>query len=175
MLNLQDKLFMKRFCLPVNSDIDLYENGLNNVNVCLCGHYNHVACILQFYKGNGNMKKIKILSFGMNQMADSKGLNPGVHAEQDALNKLPSVKYKKKLETISMLVLRLSSKNKLQSSKPCANCIESMKIYPIKKGYRIHNIYHSDGEGNIIKTTLHDLDNDTKHYSRYYRQRERPY
>lgn len=54
MLNLQDKLFMKRFCLPVNSDINLYENGLINVNTCLCGHYNHVACILQ---GKGKYKE----------------------------------------------------------------------------------------------------------------------
>lgn len=118
------------------------------------------------------MKKVKILSFGVNQMADSDGLKPGVHAERDALNKLPSLKHKKKTETISILVLRLSSKNKLQSSKPCANCIECMKIYPIKKGYKIQNIYYSNGEGNIIKTTLNNLDNEEKHYSRFYRQRE---
>jgi hypothetical protein len=45
---------MKRFCLPVNSEIELYENGLSNVNACLCGHYNHVACILQ---GKGNYEE----------------------------------------------------------------------------------------------------------------------
>ena len=26
-----DKMFIKRFCLPIDSDIDLYENGKNNV------------------------------------------------------------------------------------------------------------------------------------------------
>lgn len=49
-----DKMFIKRFCLPVDSDIGLYENGKNNVSSCLCGHYNHVSCILQ---GKGNYEK----------------------------------------------------------------------------------------------------------------------
>lgn len=127
-----------------------------------------------FYKGKGNIKKVNILSYGMNQMADGDCLNPGVHAEQDALNKLPSVKYKKKLELISLLVIRLSSKNKLQSSKPCATCIASMKIYPIKKGYKIQNIYYSDSEGNIIKKTINALDNEDKHYTRSYKRRRHP-
>ena len=47
MLNLIDKMFKKRFCLSVNDDVELYENGSININPCLCGHYNHVSCILQ--------------------------------------------------------------------------------------------------------------------------------
>ena len=42
-----DKMFIKRICLPVDSDIPSYENGKNNVSSCVCGHYNHVSCILQ--------------------------------------------------------------------------------------------------------------------------------
>ena len=42
-----DKMFIKRFCLPVDSDIASYERGVNNVSPCVCGHYNHVSCILQ--------------------------------------------------------------------------------------------------------------------------------
>jgi cytidine deaminase len=117
------------------------------------------------------MKKARILSFGMNQMGDSYGIKPGIHAEQDAINKLQSLNNKKKLESINLLVIRLSSKNSLQSSKPCANCIESMKILPTKKGYKIQNIYYSDNTGNIIKTSLTSLDNEEKHYSRFYKQR----
>lgn len=33
----------------------------------------------------------------MNQMADSDGLKAGIHAEQDAINKLKPLKYKKKV------------------------------------------------------------------------------
>ena len=47
MTNILDKMFIKRFCLPINSDISLYENGYKKINPCLCGHYNHVACVLQ--------------------------------------------------------------------------------------------------------------------------------
>ena len=54
MLNLLDKMFIKRFCLPSNSDIDLYENGTSNLNSCLCGNYNHAACVL---KGKGRYEK----------------------------------------------------------------------------------------------------------------------
>ena len=126
---------------------------------------------LVFYKGKGSMKKNKILSFGVNQIADSDCIVPGIHAELDAINKLQPLKYKKILEPISILVIRLSSKNKLQSSKPCANCIDSMKNYPIKKGYKIQNVYYSDSEGNIIKTSLTNLDNEEKHYSAFYRKR----
>ncbi len=94
------------------------------------------------------------------------GLSPGIHAEHDALRKLLPLKPKKKLENINILVVRLSSKNKLQSSKPCANCIKVMKTLPKKLGYKIQNVYYSDINENIVKTNLHNLDNDDKHYSR---------
>jgi hypothetical protein len=172
MFNLLDKMFIKRFCLPANSDIELYENGSIHMNSCLCGHYNHAACILQG-KGKGKSEKASVLSFGMNQMGDSDGIQPGIHAEQDAINKLQPLKYKKNLESINILVIRLSSKNNLQSSKPCASCISSMKFLPIKKGYKIQNVYYSDSEGNIIKTNLTCLDNEEKHYSRFYKQKNK--
>ena len=68
-----------------------------------------------FYKGNGDLKKVRILSFGVNQMGDSAGKNPGIHAECDALTKLMPLKNKKRLESINLLVVRFSPKNKIQS------------------------------------------------------------
>ena len=47
MNTLLDTMFIKRFCLPSNSDIDLYENGNCVIPPCLCGNYNHISCILQ--------------------------------------------------------------------------------------------------------------------------------
>ena len=124
-----------------------------------------------FYKGNGDLKKARILSFGVNQMGDSAGKNPGIHAECDALTKLMPLKNKKRLEPINLLVVRFSPKNKIQSSKPCYNCIETMKNYPKKIGYKIVNIYYSDTDGNIIKTNLKLLDTEEKHYSKYFRRK----
>ena len=54
MTDLLEKLFIKRFCLPIDSDITLYENGNMNINSCLCGHYNHASCVLQ---GKGRYEK----------------------------------------------------------------------------------------------------------------------
>lgn len=124
-----------------------------------------------FYKGKGDLKKVRVLSYGVNKMGDSEGVNPGIHAEYDAITKLIPLKKRKKLENINLLVIRLSGKNKLQSSKPCSNCIHTMKILPEKKGYKIQNIYYSDSNGNIVKTTLSNLDNEEKHFSKFYKHK----
>jgi hypothetical protein len=124
-----------------------------------------------FYKGKGTMKKARILSFGVNQLGDINGNTPGIHAEEDALSKLMPLKYKKHLEPINILVIRLSPKNKLQISKPCSNCIRLLSIIPKRKGYKLENIYYSDADGNIVKTNLQTLENEEKHYSKYYRNR----
>ena len=105
-------------------------------------------------------------------MGDSHGKKPGIHAEYNALSKLMPLKNKKKLEPINLLVIRLSTKNKIQSSKPCNNCIEIMKILPCKLGYKLNHIYYSDENGSIIKSNLKSLDTEEKHYSKYYRRKK---
>ena len=124
-----------------------------------------------FYKGKGNLKKARILSFGVNQLGDTDGNTPGIHAECDALSKLIPLKPRKKLENINLLLIRLSTKNKIQCSKPCYNCIETMKNLPPKIGYKINNIYYSDSTGNIVKTTIKALEKEEKHYSQYSRRK----
>jgi hypothetical protein len=47
MNTLLDTMFIKRFCLPSNANIEKYENGQENILSCLCGHYNHIACVFQ--------------------------------------------------------------------------------------------------------------------------------
>ena len=126
-----------------------------------------------FYKGKGDLKKARVLSYGVNQLGDNAGITPGIHAECNALSKLMPIRRKKKLESINLLVIRLSSKNKLQCSKPCYNCIETMKNFPPKIGYKINNIYYSDSNGNIVKTTIKTLEKEEKHYSQYYRRKMR--
>lgn len=103
-------------------------------------------------------------------MGDINGTEPGIHAEHDAINKLKPLTRKKHLQNINLLVIRLSKNNKLQNSKPCANCINKIKILPEKKGYKIKNIYYSDDDGKIVKSNLKTLENDELHYSRYYRR-----
>ena len=126
-----------------------------------------------FYKGKGDLKKVRILSYGVNKMGDSEGMHPGIHAEYEAIKKLIPLRKTKKLESVNLLVIRLSGKNKLQSSKPCSNCIDTMKTLPEKKGYKIQNIYYSDSNENIVKTTLKNLDNEEKHISKYYKDKNK--
>jgi len=152
--------------LPINTDIDSYELGENSNNLRktnICGNYNHISCVL---KG----KRQRILSFGINTLGNSITNTVGIHAETDAISKLLPLR-KKKLENIDILVIRISPTNKIQSSKPCYHCIEMMKCYPMKKGYQIQNIYYSNTYGEIIKTTLRELDNDEKHISQHYRNK----
>lgn len=103
-------------------------------------------------------------------MGDTNGLQDGIHAEHDAIRKLHPLRRAKKLETIHILVVRLSKTNKLQSSKPCFKCINMMKDLPQKFGYKIQNVYYSDTHENIVKTTLCKLDNEDKHYGKRYRR-----
>ena len=42
MQNLIDKMFIKRFCLPKDINIENDE-----FNVCNCDNYNHISCIIK--------------------------------------------------------------------------------------------------------------------------------
>lgn len=170
MAHVLDMLFIKRFCLPSNIDIQSYETGKSKITSCLCGNYNHASCLLDGYKGNDSLDKANILSIGYNTMGDIYGNVPGVHAERDAINKLKPLSRRKRLQPVNMLVIRLTTQNKLQNSKPCANCIREMRLLPEKKGYRIKYIYYSNNHGDIIKRSLDNLENDELHYSRFFRR-----
>ena len=101
--------------------------------------------------------RINILSIGINYYpVKNKNNNEKktIHAECDAINKLPNIKKK---TAINILVIRLSKNNKLGMSQPCNNCIKMLSSMPTKKGYLIKNIYYSDSNNNIIKTTLTKL------------------
>lgn len=97
---------------------------------------------------------------------------PGIHAEHAAINKLKPSYRKKRLQTINLLVIRISKNNKLQSSKPCTNCIQNMKTLPEKKGYKIKNVYYSNNDGDIVKSNFQILEKEEQHLSRFYRRKK---
>lgn len=103
-------------------------------------------------------------------MGDNLKNHTGIHAEYDAINKLKPIKRKRYLQNINILVIRISKNNKLQSSKPCANCIETMKHLPGKKGYKIKHIYYSNENGDIVKSNLINLEKENLHYTRSFRK-----
>ena len=123
----------------------------------------HLIIYPVFYTGNlFGSKMVNTLSFGINYVGDKKGILPGLHAEIDGLNKLSNIKNKKKSLSINLLIIRVSKNYKLQSSKPCFNCICSMINISKKKGYHIKHIYYSDND-TIVKTNLNILMNEDKH------------
>lgn len=93
----------------------------------------------------------------------------GVHAEEEALLKLKT-NTKRVKTAINVVVIRVSTTNRLQPSKPCANCIKKMRELSDKKGYKIRKILYSDKDNNLVKTTLETLEKEeNKHITKYYR------
>lgn len=102
----------------------------------------------QHYLKNNN--PYSILSIGVN--------DENRHAEVDAILKL---KYRKdKLKhpiKISVLVIRVSTTGVLGMSRPCMHCTHALYSLPKKSGYIVKDVYYSDEDGNILKTTMTDL------------------
>jgi cytidine deaminase len=175
-MSLIDLLYIKRFCLPCNVDLSkLFQTkNFKQTNLCSLNAYNHIACILSDGKiilkpGEGILlRKTNILSFGVNTYGDLCGTTPGVHAEIDAINKLSSNTRKNTI--VNLLVVRLSSNNKIQNSKPCNNCIQKMNYLIELKGYKLKHVYYSDNDEKIIKTKLSSLKEEDQHVSKYYRR-----
>jgi len=105
---------------------------LNFISSCTFKHY---AC---------TFNKNKILSYGFNH---SIGKN-FIHAEVDAINNLPS-SYKKRLNKINILVIRLNKSFQIKNSKCCMKCCETIYRIPPLRGYTISNVYYSNSDGNI--------------------------
>ena len=114
-------------------------------------------------------KKIgKPLSIGFNRMGNDSG-NSGIHAEHDAIRKLlPLRRKRKKPINVTLLVVRISNRNKLQTSKPCINCLKIIKTLPQKLGYNIKHIYYSD-DNVLVKTTISELEQEKPHITGFAR------
>ena len=115
----------------------------------------------------GKQKGLNELSFGINHEVPN--CTGTVHAERAAINKLPPRPPNKKPLKVSLMVVRFTSSGKLGNSKCCTKCIHDMSILPLQKGYRITKVYYSDRDGNVVKSSIKQLENDKcKHVSRYY-------
>jgi hypothetical protein len=162
MNNIMETMFLKRFCLPSNTDLHDFKSNNMVASNCICGNYFHVSCIFQ--------GKYNILSIGINKYTDVDGTMPSIHAEHDAILRLPYLKNKKKLVKINLLVIRFLKTYTLANSKPCYKCIQNMIDIPKKRGYKIEDIYYSENSETIIKTNINKLLNDPVHHvTSYYR------
>jgi hypothetical protein len=95
---------------------------------------------------------LKVFSHGQNHY--KRDNISSIHAEVAALNNL---RYSHYLKYIDLVVIRINKSGNLCNSKPCSNCVKFMNTILIKRRYKISNIYYSDENSNIIKTTLQKL------------------
>lgn len=96
-----------------------------------------------------------------------------IHAEIDLISRLPYNRHK--LRIINILVVRFDEKNNIfKMSKPCENCIANIKRKAIIKGYIIGDIYYSNIDGTLCRSSYVQLENDTQKYvSSYFRMLNR--
>ncbi len=95
------------------------------------------------------------MSYGENHY--SAGLFPTVHAEDDAISKLPVLKRNKKLKKIDMLVVRVNHGGTLGNSKPCFKCISDLYKKLPKKGYILDTVYYTDRFHNVVSKKFSHL------------------
>ena len=143
----------------INKRLGINEN--NDINTSLLsGEYYHMACVIDSIKS-----KIIPLSYGMNQYFSSKT----IHAECDAINHLPPRRKTSRNKIINLVVIRTSKNKKVSISKPCLHCMNFLCSKPQMRGYQINKIFYSDQLGNIIESSICDLQESTCHISKFYR------
>lgn len=164
-LKIIDELYKKRFILSREIDADINTESITTkfknskefteiepkIYCCELTRFYHIACCFRNKITHKNNNP-KMLSYGMNHYLPSMELTDTIHAEANAINKLP---FSRKKQKINILVIRFTKCSKqLCMSRPCSSCIHMMNDIAPKKGYIIKNIYYSDMIGNISKTTL---------------------
>jgi hypothetical protein len=94
-----------------------------------------------------------------------------IHAEDNAIRKLPFLPKNKKQKRVDMLVVRVNRSGNLSNSKPCLNCIILMCTRLPAKGYTLNDVYFSTAEGTLDVMRLSALvDEDNHHVSHYDRK-----
>lgn len=93
-----------------------------------------------------------------------------VHAEINAMSKLPTLPRNKKPKKVDLMVIRISKTDVYGNSKPCIHCILKLKTELPLKGYILDTVYYTDKAGEIHKSKFTELIEDTEpHMTRFYK------
>ena len=111
-----------------------------------------------------NANNIKNMIIGENSSREAySGCCYNTHAEMNAIGKLPPV-YDNKKRKIYIVVIRIDKNGNLKNSAPCSKCVEHMLRLNGWGSYNLKDIYYSNEDGNIIKTSLKDLETNENNY-----------
>jgi deoxycytidylate deaminase len=91
-----------------------------------------------------------------------------IHAEVDACIKMAEYIKRIKVRTVDILIIRVTKTEKYCSSRPCFNCLRTLKKFSKKNKINIRNIYYTTKNENIIKEKFVDIFNGPRHYSKGY-------
>lgn len=107
-----------------------------------------------------------IHSYGENK---AKVSEPGsVHAEDDAIDKLPTLPRKRRLRKVDLLVIRANAGGTVGNSKPCITCIRALESKLPKKGYILDTVYYTDRGGVIVEKKFSHLSLESPHIPKLY-------
>lgn len=92
---------------------------------------------------------MKNVAYGVNLNIAKNHLR-SIHAEMNAVNKLP--KYNKKLKKNLLLIsLRYGKDGKMRNAKPCRECVKYVNKQVQIRGYNLKTVIYSTNDG-LIKT-----------------------
>jgi cytidine deaminase len=95
-----------------------------------------------------------------------------IHAEVNAMHKLPYLPRHKRPKKVDLLVIRVNRGGSMGNSKPCLNCVQQMNKFLPMKGYTLDTIYYTTQNGIIVSEKFTDLLNsDTPYLSRFYKNK----
>lgn len=108
------------------------------------------------------------MSYGENHYSTN-GIFPTVHAEDDAINKLPVLRRNRRLKKIDLLVIRANQGGTVGNSKPCIKCISDLYKKLPKKGYILDTVYYTD-KGEVLVSTKFTklLEDENKHVPKFF-------
>jgi len=119
---------------------------------------------------NGNV--FYVVSIGQNKykIKSFSNKNDTIHAEEDAINRLPPKERSKRFDNVNLIVIRTTKTGVFGNSAPCVHCLKYMKEDAESRGYKINKIYYSNSDGNIECHKLNDLiASNNLHISAYYK------
>ena len=93
-----------------------------------------------------------------------------IHAESNAMSKLPYLPRHKRPKKVDLLVIRVNKGGSMGNSKPCIHCILTLKRYLPLKGYHLDTIHYTTTNGCIISAKFSELMNEENpHMSKFYK------
>lgn len=111
-----------------------------------------------------------MLSYGENHYRPSAcTVFPTIHAECDAISKLPKRRRGSRLKKVDILVVRSNIGGTVGNSKPCFKCLQSLYTDLPKKGYMLDTVHYTVQGGLVESKKFTKLLDEEPHIPKYFK------